>query len=267
MLELHLEEVGNVQSVDQSTWQYIRHHGWLYIVTVLTVAILLIYLVPAFRPQIGILGLFALVFGYGLVRTAVQQEFMKEFGQSLGYNYTPTGDLTSVQGKIFSLGHDQVISGLLTGTYHNIPNRIYNYTFVVGEGKSRRTYTYTIFEATFQNNMPDIVLAAREGIFSMLPWKGNWGEHIELEGDFNKYFRLSVPKNYGTEAYEIFTPDVMATLIDKAQGLNFEFNGNRLYIYLAGIISTKEKMQSMFDLVDYLIDLFNKSTRGVNLTT
>ena len=80
-------------------------------------------------------------------------------------------------------------------------------------------------------------------------------EHIQLEGDFNKYFTLKVPKGYETEAYQIFPPNVMADLIDRAKDLNFEFNGNKLYIYATKLILVREQLQAMFDLAEYLDDL------------
>lgn len=260
-----MDDIKDVQDVGQSTWSYIGKHDWWYILALFALAALLIYLAPPLVFHISFFALMALLIGYGIIRKRVQQEFIKEFGQSIGYSYAANGDRVSVRGEIFSIGHDQVISNLLSGTYQNIPTRIFNYTFIVGYGKDKQTYTYTIFEATFRNNMPDILLASDPQSLFWLNQSGN--EHIKLEGDFNKYFTLRVPAGYELEAYEILTPDVMAKLIDKAQRLNFEFNGNKLYIYLPGIISTKEKMQTMFDLADYLIDLFNKSTAGVNLPT
>jgi hypothetical protein len=90
-------------------------------------------------------------------------------------------------------------------------------------------------------------------------------EHVQLEGDFNKYFTLKVPKGYETEAYQIFPPNVMADLIDRASGLNFEFNGNRLYIYATNLITVRQKLQAMFDLAEYLDNLFGRSARAVNI--
>ncbi len=55
---------------------------------------------------------------------------------------------------------------------------------------------------------------------------------MSLEGDFNKYFKLSVPKGYEVKALEVFTPDVMATLIDKCKFFNVEIAGTNIYSYI-----------------------------------
>jgi hypothetical protein len=77
---------------------------------------------------------------------------------------------------------------------------------------------------------------------------------------------LRVPKGYEIEAYQILPPNVMADLIDKAKDLNFEFNGNKLYIYATSLILVREKLQSMFDLAEYLDNLFARSARAVDVT-
>ena len=68
---------------------------------------------------------------------------------------------------------------------------------------------------------------------------------------------------YEQEAYQIFTPDVMADLIDRASEVSFEFTGNKLYIYATKVIEKREEMQSMFDLAEYLVGLFKKNTATI----
>jgi hypothetical protein len=88
---------------------------------------------------------------------------------------------------------------------------------------------------------------------------------LRLEGDFNRYFSLWVTKEFEAEAYEIFTPDIMATLIEKAKNLNFEFIDDKLYIYNGKIINTKEEMEKIYSLVDYLADLFKKTISDIHI--
>lgn len=47
-------------------------------------------------------------------------------------------------------------------------------------------------------------------------------QHLSLEGDFDRYFSLFVPKEYERDALYIFTPDLMATMIDEAPGMHVE---------------------------------------------
>ncbi|MBM7831025.1 hypothetical protein JOE59_001730 [Agromyces cerinus] len=47
-------------------------------------------------------------------------------------------------------------------------------------------------------------------------------QHLSLEGDFDRYFRLFVPKEYERDALYVFTPDLMAAMIDEAPGMHVE---------------------------------------------
>ncbi|SIO16826.1 hypothetical protein [Agromyces cerinus] len=47
-------------------------------------------------------------------------------------------------------------------------------------------------------------------------------QHLSLEGDFDRYFRLFVPKEYERDALYVFTPDLMAAMIDEAPGMHIE---------------------------------------------
>jgi hypothetical protein len=204
--------------------------------------------------------------GYGHVQGKIKREFTQQFGASIGFVYTPTADMTTVSGKLFKVGHSQRIYDVLSGVDTSRASRMFSYRFTVGYGKNSHTYTFTVFEATFSNVMPDIVLTSRTGMFFSSLTLFDSSEHVQLEGDFNKYFTLKVPKGYEIEAYQIFPPNVMADLIDRASGLDFEFNGNKLYIYATRLITVREKLQAMFDLAEYLDNLFARSARAVNVT-
>ncbi|MDR0955505.1 MAG: hypothetical protein LBM73_00070 [Candidatus Nomurabacteria bacterium] len=56
-------------------------------------------------------------------------------------------------------------------------------------------------------------------------------ERFNLEGDFDKYFRLYGAAGYDIDARQIFTPDVMAALIDVGRLFDVETVGSYLFIY------------------------------------
>lgn len=205
------------------------------------------------------------IIGYSHVQIKIKREFTQQFGASIGFTYTPTASMATVSGKMFKVGNGQHIYDVLSGTENGRNSRMFSYRFTVGYGKNSHTYNFTVFETTFSNMMPDIVLTSHSGILSSNPISFDGSEHVELEGDFNKYFTLKVPKGYETEAYQILPPNVMADLIDRAKGLDFEFNGNKLYIYATKLIMDRTKLQAMFDLAEYLEKLFDRSTRAVNI--
>jgi len=205
--------------------------------------------------------------GYGYVYSKMETEFMKEFAAAIGYQYFPTAPMDSVSGRLFQRGDGRNIIDVLSGVYQNIPLRIYTYKTTVGSGKERHTYSIRVFEATFTNNMPEVLLNYNDEIGSFTGL-----EKLKFESnDFNKLFDVYVPKGGETEAYEIFTPDVMADILDKTvfkrSYLNFEFSQNKLYIYTTETINTKADMQRAFDLTDYILNLFKKNISEVSMDT
>ena len=165
---------------------------------------------------------------------------------------------------LFSIGNGQVITDVLTGMYKNIPIRIFSYATIVGSGKSAKTYPFTVCEATFDAVLPDIKLHTKTVFNNMNDFEYSWGDSsVTLEGDFNKYFSLRVPKGTEVQAYEALPPDVMSVLIDKARGLNFELCGSHVYVYVPKIVSHSRDLQSLLSLAEYLFTVFNVNVSGI----
>ena len=78
-------------------------------------------------------------------------------------------------------------------------------------------------------------------------------ETIKLEGDFNKYFTLYAPQGYEIETLEIFTPDIMAELIDYSKNFSLEFINNNLYIYPRKVIENGKDLYALYTLVRLLV--------------
>jgi len=250
-----MEETGTeepIENINSGTWKYFCDHYPLVILYVCVFVAIMHFFPNEFIVAIMlVIGFFWYIAVYGKIKT----EFTQEFGKSIGFTYEKNASVQTASGKLFATGHSQILLDVLSGVYQKTPMRIFTLRFTIGYGKNSHTYSYTVFEAILNNTVPDILLFSKAHMNAISDWFGN-DETIELEGDFNKYFKLRVPKGYEQEAYQIFTPDVMADLIDKAQNVSFEFIGNRLYIYATKTIKKRVDMQSMFSLSEYLIGLF-----------
>ncbi len=65
------------------------------------------------------------------------------------------------------------------------------------------------------------------------------GQHLSLEGDFDRYFRLYCPAGYERDALYLFTPDVMARFIRQhAAVLEVEIVDDWLFLYSREELST-----------------------------
>lgn len=134
-------------------------------------------------------------------------------------------------GMIFDEGHSRQIEEAIRfgdGT------EIGNYTYVTGSGKSQRTHDWAYVKVKLVRRLPHMVLDARRNNFwkfSNLSDSFDRSQTLELEGDFSKYFTLYAPRQYERDALYVFTPDVMAAMIDYGQEYDMEIVDDELYIY------------------------------------
>lgn len=151
----------------------------------------------------------------------------------------------SYPGVIFSLGHSRRLSEALV-----LPNghEIGNYTYSTGSGRSRRTYYWHYMRVKLVRRLPHMLLDARKnnvlrGKYSNLPTSFKKDQIMTLEGNFNDFFTLYAPKGYERDAMYVFTPDVMAALIDFGADHDIEVVDDNLIFYKKGTKNlTKEKV-------------------------
>ena len=65
-------------------------------------------------------------------------------------------------------------------------------------------------------------------------------QRLSLEGDFDRYFELYCPQGYERDALYLFTPDVMAWLIDDVSGFDVELIDRRLVLRSRGDLVTRD---------------------------
>jgi len=91
---------------------------------------------------------------------------------------------------------------------------------------------FAFIELPLPGRLPHIVLRnRRRGIVPSLGFGIN-NARMELEGDFASRFIVFAPEGYQQDALYIFTPDVMARVVDLAPAAEIELVGDRLYVYL-----------------------------------
>lgn len=159
----------------------------------------------------------------------------------------------SYAGMIFDEGHSREIDAALV-----IPGRaeIGNYVYVTGSGKNRTTHPWSYIKTKLDRKLPHMALDAKKnnlfGRISNLPDTFDKSQTLSLEGDFNKHFTLYAPKQYERDALYVFTPDVMAALIDNGSGFDMEVIGDELYIYKTGYfnLGSEKDIRSALSIVD-----------------
>lgn len=56
-------------------------------------------------------------------------------------------------------------------------------------------------------------------------------KRVQLEGDFNSFFRVYVPEGEEINAFTILAPNVMLNMLKNAGNYDFEFSGNKVFFY------------------------------------
>lgn len=160
---------------------------------------------------------------------------------------------TNYVGMIFDEGHSRMIKEALL-----FPDgrEIGNYMYVTGSGKNRTTHSWGYIRVKLSRRLPHMVLDAKSNNllkrFSNLPDGFNKSQTLSLEGNFNDYFTLYAPKEYERDALYVFTPDVMAAVIDAGARYDIEVIDDTLILYASiGLqIDNETQLQNMMRVVD-----------------
>ena len=91
----------------------------------------------------------------------------------------------------------------------------------------------------------------------------NRAQRLSLEGDFDDYFTLYCPETYERDALYLFTPDVMARLIDRVRGFDVEIIDDWLFFTSSRDVVTldPDRWQGLFDAVGALSDKIGRWER------
>lgn len=130
-----------------------------------------------------------------------------------------------------------------------------NYQYSTGSGKNRHTHHWSYVRIKLARQLPHMVLDARKnnlfGNFTNLPDSFSRNQTMSLEGDFNEYFTLYAPKEYERDALYVFTPDVMAAVIDAGQAYDMEVIDDNLMLYSSdrGVLDSEDRLSALLAII------------------
>jgi hypothetical protein len=108
------------------------------------------------------------------------------------------------------------------------------------------------------HEMPHIRVIARRGIVrraltSMS--RPDREQRLSLEGDFDRHYALYCPAGSERDALYLFTPDILAVLIDRVRGLDVEVVGDRLLLTSFDDVVTRdpERWRDVIEAVTALV--------------
>lgn len=166
-----------------------------------------------------------------LYKFAADNQLVVQFNRSLR---GAASMVDAPNGMIFETGHSQMFRERIE---LSPKAEIGNFTYQTGSGKSRRTYFWGYARFKLPRRVPNMVLDARANnkwLLSNLDVAFKRSQRLSLEGDFDRSFSLYAPDAYKRDALYIFTPDVMAVLVDYGRDFDFELVEDELFIYAKG---------------------------------
>ena len=128
---------------------------------------------------------------------------------------------------MFRQGNTQTIKHCVTLQEATNKTRIFQYTFTVGRGRNSKIHNYTVISVVFDRSVPHMYLNYRGDGYDV-----SVGKTIPLPQEFQKDFTISIPEGYHIEALEIFTPEILATILDLGFTVDIELIDNQIYFFL-----------------------------------
>ncbi|HEU0206579.1 MAG TPA: hypothetical protein VFQ74_07805 [Pseudolysinimonas sp.] len=178
---------------------------------------------------------------------------LSRFAAANGMRFQPMDVPPAYPGQIFQIGRNQVVvEHLVTGGRFL---DIGNFRYITGSGKSQTTHNWGFVALALDRAMPNIVLDAKANnsfFSSNLPVALDRKQILHLEGDFDQHFTLYCPAEYEQDALYIFTPDLMALLVDEASPFDVELIDQWMFVYSSRPFQLTDPavLQRLFTIAD-----------------
>ena len=259
-------EYGEVLDVKQVFFQALKKKTKKIVFAVLLLLIWTVICILYLPPQItsSELGFWIPAFPWLLlgvwfmiIYSKVREAFWKQLAVKYGWEYTLSKDISSEKALLFNIGHSPNVGYGISGSYNNQPFHIFEYDYTVGSGKSKTTYSFTVFEIKFTGTFPHLYLNYKSDWYSNAPSMFSSLAKITLPSEFEDRFKLYSPKEYEVETLEIFTPNIFALLLDSKLNHDMEFVDGELVIYRRKRFNSFTELDAELDKIKKLIDILS----------
>lgn len=214
---------------------------------------------------VGLSGFFYLalylVWSLYYLRTVKVARLTAENGFS--YDYLERGNRR--EGSAFRLHTTSFEREIIRGVYHSHFFTMGKRYTVGSEDNNSIRLPFAFIELTLPRKVPHIILKNRRSrVISVTGIGFGKTKKLKLEGNFNDTFTIYCPEGYEREALYIFTPDVMAALLDHAGNAEVELIDNKLYIYRkhGTRLDNADVVNKTFHLIGALQAKFDKQTKN-----
>ena len=203
---------------------------------------------------LGLLGGLAVlgIYGFRAIARGQWEAWLKlsRFAADNGLLFSASSADPQYPGMIFHLGTArQAVNHLRSASDRFLD--IGNFQFTTSNGKNTSTHQRGFMALHLDRRLPHMVLDARaNGSLDVASFDRS--QVLSLEGDFNNYFTLYCPAHYERDALYVFTPDLMALLIDNTAPFDVEIVDNWMFVYSNNAFPSLEPglYERLFRIVD-----------------
>jgi len=207
------------------------------VAAILPLAVALVLLVVA---GLGVRALVVHVSGGGLPAGWWPRMLrLTSFATANGWRYGHE-EPARTDGLVFRVGEDRLIEQRMTSGDGRVEIGRYRYVVWVRRNRRRRAVVHRWGYVAIDLGvaLPHMLLdsAANDrsllgARISNLPGGFDRDQVLGLEGDFDDHFTLYAPEEYERDALYVFTPDLMALLVDEVAEYDVEIVDRTLYVY------------------------------------
>jgi hypothetical protein len=192
---------------------------------------------------------------YLLKNFSIGSNFIRRFAAENGYSYSVQGSPIGLDGFIFQQGEEQTVSDVVSGKFDGRDMSFFTFGYEDDSPHSKDRYYVSVFKFDIQSILPHIfLLNIQNGFVQPIVGILDGLENIDLEGNFNQYFKLRVEKGYEEEALEIFTPDIMQYFEDKGKTFGLEIFDNHLYVYKPRLLRDRSELDEFYNFTKFLVE-------------
>jgi hypothetical protein len=258
-------------AIDYSPLDKMHHSGWhvfktafkgfslpvLLIVTAISIGLVF---TPADQLSIIIIIIYGILMAAKI--NSYKNEIWQEFAAINGWTTAKKISSPDLLPPSTNYGHNQSYGVVVNSRFGSINCDIYTYDTTTGEGKHQTTHYFTIACVLLPEKVPHIILNSKKDKADIHTKFPNY-EPLKLEGNFNDYFNLLLPKGQEVDVLALITPDVMQTLINSNSDEDIETNDQWLYFILR---SDKRDTESVKRLIKSVEALSAQITQNINLS-
>ncbi|MEO7364458.1 MAG: DUF3137 domain-containing protein [Candidatus Saccharimonadales bacterium] len=216
--------------------------GWIGSFVVVTLMIL-----SKIDLATSLLGLAPMLAVVGRMTTKIKNDIWLNFARVNGWQLDTVTSADALLPESLEFGHSRKSSPVIRADVSGVDCGVFVFDTTVGSGKNSTVYHNTVVQIVLPKVLSPLLLHSKSKLSSNHENGAFVGrKQLQLEGNFNQHFDLTIFEGQQIEALTILTPDVMQCLITYGKDVDLEIDGSNLYLYVRSDRRDPDHMRQLF---------------------